>query len=113
MKISDELIQEAPAAPNGPAVAALVAAGAGCAMMGFLYTLGTVSAAVTRYLFWYPPSGSLSGISSGAVIVWLFVWFWLHRRWSKQELPPRSAALAFGLLAVGLLLTFPPIARLF
>jgi hypothetical protein len=113
MKTPDELIQESSAAPDGAVIAALVAAGAGCATMGILYTLGIVSAAATRYLSWYSPSGSLSGMSSGAVIVWLLVWFLLHRRWSKRDVAPGRAVLAFGLLAIGLLLTFPPIARLF
>ncbi len=94
-------------------MASLVAAGAGCAAMGILYTLGVASPSVTRFLSWYAPSGALSGMSTAAVIVWLLIWFLLHRRWSKRNVGPARAVFAFALLAVGLLLTFPPIARLF
>lgn len=113
MKTTNELTQVPPVKANGPAMASLVAASAGCAAMGILYTLGIASPAITRLLSWYAPSGALSGMSTGAVIVWILTWWLLHRRWRGRDVAPARAGIAFALLAIGLLLTFPPIARLF
>ena len=99
---------------DGSALAALVAAGAGCACMGVLYVAATISPAVGRTLTWYAPSGALSGMSGLTIFVWLLVWMILHRAWVAREIGARTAILVASLLLVlGLLLTFPPIARLF
>ena len=99
---------------NGGALAALVAAGAGCACMGVLYVAATISPAVGRTLTWYAPSGAFSGMSGLMILVWLLVWVVLHRVWVAREIAAKRAILvASALLGLGLLLTFPPIARLF
>ena len=99
---------------NGPAAAAIVAAGAGCFLMGVFYVLGNASAACNRLLSIYKPSGALSGVSTAAILLWLIVWFVLHRRWARRDVNMGRIGLWSAiLLAGGVLLTFPPIARLF
>jgi len=58
--------------------------------------------------------GPLSGVTTCAVVVWLAAWVILHLRWRGRDVrfaPVGWAALA--LLALGILLTFPPFADLF
>ncbi len=98
---------------NGPACAAIVAAGAGCFAMGVLAVAGDASKRVAGLLNFYTPSGPLSGVSTMAVMVWLAVWMVLARLWhGKTVAMGRANAAAFLLLAVGLLLTFPPVGDL-
>jgi hypothetical protein len=111
---ANELINNFRQTSNGGVLAAMVAAGAGCAAMGFCYTLATASAGIARCLIWYAPAGGLSGMSGVAVLVWLAVWFALHWKWSQCNLPPRRIVFtALALFALGVLLTFPPLARIF
>jgi hypothetical protein len=99
----------ADAPPNGPAAAAILAAGVGCGTLGILAFAGDASDAIGRMLNLYNPTGTLSGVTTIAIIVWLAAWLLLNRAWRV-----RSVALgwinvaSFALLAVGFLLTFPP-----
>lgn len=105
---------QSPELPTGPAAAAILAAGAGSFAMGVFYVLGNASAAFNRVLSIYPPAGALSGASAATCLVWLAVWALLHRKWRRREVEMRKvSAGSFMLLIGGLLLTFPPIARLF
>jgi hypothetical protein len=98
---------------NGPACAAIVAAGAGCFAMGVLAVVGDASKRVAGMLNFYAPSGPLSGVSTMAVVVWLVVWVVLARLWrGKTVALGRANVVAFLLLAAGLLLTFPPVGDL-
>jgi hypothetical protein len=55
------------------------------------------------------PVGTLSGVSTLAIIVWLASWFVLARLWGGRTVNlGKVNAVAFALLIVGLLLTFPP-----
>ena len=95
--------------PNGPGGAAILAAGIGCAAMGILAFAGDASDAIGKALNVYNPVGTLSGVTTLAIIVWLVSWFVLSRRWATQTVPlAKINAAAFALLAVGFLLTFPP-----
>lgn len=96
--------------PNGPAGAAILAAGLGCAAQGVLAFSGDASPAVGRALNIYNPTGTLSGVSTGAIVVWLVAWFVLNRLWHGRtvNIAPINGA-AFVLLIVGFLLTFPPV----
>jgi hypothetical protein len=95
--------------PNGRGAAAILAAGIGCAAVGVLAILRDAFPAIASALNFYKPSGPLSGVTTVAVVIWLVAWFLLARRWrdAKVELGKVNTA-AFILLAVGLLLTFPP-----
>ena len=95
---------------NGFGAAAILAAGVGCFAVGVLATVGDAAKAVARLLTFYRPTGPLSGVSTVAIVVWLVTWFVLARRWSGKTVSMTKVnAAAFIFLAVGLLLTFPPL----
>lgn len=96
--------------PNGPGAAAILAAGIGCAMLGILALAGDASPAIGNALNFYNPAGTLSGVSTVAIIVWLVSWFVLARAWATKTVAlAKVNVAAFILLVVGLLLTFPPV----
>jgi hypothetical protein len=95
--------------PNGPGAAAILAAGIGCAATGILALAGDASAAIGSALNFYNPTGTLSGVSTLAIVAWLVSWFVLGRLWHARTVDMvKVSAVSFALLAVGLLLTFPP-----
>ena len=99
------------AVPNGPAGAAIFAAGAGCAFVGILGFLADAFKPIARLLTFYQPTGSLSGVSSMAILLWLATWFILAKRWRTRTIAiAKVNAAAFALLSLGILLTFPPFA---
>jgi hypothetical protein len=96
--------------PNGPGAAAILAAGIGSAALGVFALAGDAFPAINKLFTFYTPSGALSGVSTVAVIVWLVAWYVLARRWSSSTVAMAKVnIIAFVLLAVGLLLTFPPV----
>jgi hypothetical protein len=96
--------------PNGPGAAAILAAGIGSAALGILALSNDAFPAVNHLLTFYTPTGGLSGVSTTAVVVWLVAWFVLARRWNTTTVAlARINLVAFALLAVGVLLTFPPV----
>lgn len=95
--------------PNGRGAAAILAAGIGCAAVGVLAISRDAFHPIAQTLNFYNPSGPLSGVTTVAVIIWLVVWFLLARRWRDTTVAlGKVNTAAFVLLAVGLLLTFPP-----
>src|SRR5215470_14536504 len=97
------------ALPNGPGAAAILAAGIGSAALGVFALAGDAFPAINRFFNFYKPSGALSGVSTVAVIVWLVAWYVLARRWATATVAMAQVNVAaFMLLAVGVLLTFPP-----
>ena len=100
--------------PNGPGAAAILAAGIGCAAVGIVTLAAEVSEGIKGLLNFYNPAGPLSGKSTVAIIIWLVAWYVLSRMWRTKTVAMRQVNVAaFILLAVGLLLTFPPIWGLF
>lgn len=99
--------------PNGAVGAAILAAGIGCCVLGMLAVIADGSAAVARWLTFYLPTGPLSGVTTTAILVWLAAWCILARRWRSRTVEiGKVNALAFVLLALSLLLTFPPFSDL-
>jgi len=97
--------------PNGPAAAAILSAGAGCAFIGIIALTADASRPVAKLLTFYLPTGPLSGVSSVAILLWLGMWLLLAKRWRVKNLAlGKVNAAAFLLLALGILLTFPPFA---
>ena len=95
--------------PNGSGAAAILAAGIGCAAVGVLSFAGDASDGIGRLLNFYNPTGTLSGVTTVAILVWLVAWFALDRLWREHTVPMvKISVAAFALLAVGFLLTFPP-----
>jgi hypothetical protein len=100
--------------PNGTGAAAVFAAGIGAFALGLLAVLADKIASMGRWMNFSNPTGPLSGVTTCAVVVWLATWAILQMRWRGREVrfaPFGNAALV--LLALGILLTFPPFADLF
>jgi hypothetical protein len=99
---------------NGSGAAALLAAGVGAFALAVLAIAADHIAGFGKAMIFYKPTGPLSGVTTLAVVVWLLAWAVLEWRWRKRTVAMgRIASLALGLLALGLLLTFPPVAGLF
>jgi hypothetical protein len=98
--------------PNGPVAAALLAGGIGSAVMGLVTVINetNTTSAFSKSLVWVNPVGGLSGKSSYAIIAFLLAWGILHFVWKGKEIKFNTISIvAFALLAVGLLGTFPPV----
>jgi hypothetical protein len=99
-------------APNGAAVAAILAAGIGAFAMGFVVILNAAGIFSAPTL--YGPAGGVTGRTTLAVLIWLASWAVLHHRWKAREVAHTGAfALTFALIGLGLLLTFPPVWSIF
>jgi hypothetical protein len=100
--------------PNGPGAAAVLATGIGSFALGLLDVLADKVPSIKSWMNFYNPTGALSGVTTCAVIVWLAAWAILNLRWRGRDVrfgPVGTVALV--LLALGILLTFPPLADLF
>ena len=99
-----------PVQTNGAGAAAILAAGVGSLALGVCAFAGDALPAAHKAFNIWTPSGPLSGVTSAAVVIWLATWLFLSRRWRGREVDlGRGALAAFVMLAVGLLLTFPPV----
>ncbi len=98
-----------PELPSGPGAAAILSAGFGCLVFGLLAFAGDASPAIKQAFILWKPSGPLSGVSSLAIVAWLFAWFILALLWARREINLAwVTAVSLAMLAAGLLLTFPP-----
>lgn len=105
--------QAAPTIPNGSGAAALLATGLGALSLALLSLTADKSPAIKDAMIFYAPTGPLSGVTTSAIGIWLLLWLLLDRLWRKREVAlSRFAVLAFVLLLMSLLLTFPPLAHL-
>ncbi len=96
--------------PNGPAAAAILSAGVGSAIIGLMTTGAVISAELKAALNWWSPAGPLTGKTGLGVIAWLVTWVVLHVLWKDKDVPLiRVLVVTLVLLALGLLLTFPPV----
>ena len=95
--------------PNGPGAAAILAAGLGSLALGVFAFAGDASPPVLHAFNVWNPTGPLSGVTTGAVLVWLVAWFALARAWGRRTVSlARVNTAAILMLVGGLLLTFPP-----
>jgi hypothetical protein len=100
--------------PNGPVAAAVLSCGLGCFFLGVLAVAADGSKALAAALNFYNPTGPLSGVTTVAIALWLALWVALAARWKNRSVAfARVSGFAFALLALGLLLTFPPFGDLF
>jgi hypothetical protein len=96
---------------NGAALAAFLAAGVGAFAVGLVVILGEAGLFAAPAL--YAPAGGVSGRTTLAAVIWLVGWVLLHRRWSGRHLDARRVhAATLLLVALGVLLTFPPVWKL-
>jgi len=102
------------ALPNGFGAAAILAASIGCFSLGVLTVAGDASKSFARHLILYTRTGPLSGVTTAAIAIWLLAWILLSLRWRTRDVTLRPVLVAaFVLLALSLLLTFPPVVDLF
>jgi hypothetical protein len=93
---------------NGAALAAFLAAGIGAFAMGFVVILNEAGLFAAPAL--YGPAGGVSGRTTIAVVAWLIAWVVLHNRWKSRDMAAaRAAVLTLVLIALGILLCFPPV----
>jgi hypothetical protein len=103
-----------PQVPNGSGAAAVLSAGIGSFALAILAIAGEKWPLVKTSLNFYSPAGPLSGVTTVAILIWILAWGVLEGRWRSRAIAMgRIAVAAFVLLALSLLLTFPPIADLF
>jgi hypothetical protein len=103
----------APTLTNGSGAGAILSAGVGAFALAVLAIAGDKSAHIARSLTFYKPTGPLSGVTTAAILIWLFTSGILEWRWrNKTVRAGRINAAALILLGLSFLLTFPPIADL-
>ncbi len=100
--------------PNGGVVAAVVAAGVGCAALGVVTVAAVAFSSFADFLTLYAPAGPLTGKATVAALIYLIAWVNLHARLRDRELHLfRAFLLTMALLVVGLIGTFPPVYQRF
>lgn len=104
-----------PKVTNGAAMAALLAAGIGSAVLGLMTVLVEASPNVIKPLLnFYNPVGPLSGKTTVAVLAYVFAWIVLaHFYHGKDVSEKKWLFFIFGFVGLGLLMTFPPFFELF
>ncbi len=99
--------------PNGSAAAAILAAGIGSFLVALLAIVADQSANFKSFFNFYRPTGPLSGVTTTAITAWLISWWVLDWRWRSRTVALKPiVVVAFTLLVLSFLLTFPPLAEL-
>ena len=99
--------------PSGSAAAAVLSAGIGSLAVALLTIVADQFAIVKNLFSIYKPTGALAGVTTLAILVWLVAWTLLEWRWRGRKLSlKRINLIAFTLLALSLLATFPPLGDL-
>ena len=102
------------AIPNGAAVAAILAAAIGSAVLGLIIPLSEFLPAFKSALNWYNPVGPLMGKTTVAVIAYFIAWFVLDRTWKGREVQFATIwKVSLILFAIGFIGSFPPFYELF
>jgi hypothetical protein len=100
--------------PNGPVAAVMIATGIGVLVLGILTTVGEASEGFADFLQFSDRVGPLSGKTIFAVVAFLVSWGVLHVALRDRDLEWRPVITALVVLvAIGLVLTFPPFFQLF
>jgi hypothetical protein len=100
--------------PNGSGAAAILSAAIGSFMVGVLAIAADKFPSIKSLMVFYKPTGPLSGVTTVAILIWLLTWGVLEVSWRKRNVALTAICfIAFALLGMSLLLTFPPIADLF
>jgi uncharacterized membrane protein YhaH (DUF805 family) len=97
---------------NGAALASILAAGIGAFALGAIVILNEVGALAAPAI--YAPAGGVTGRTTLGVVAWLIAWALLHRRWHDRTVRSGGVyAVTLILVALGVLLTFPPVWHVF
>ena len=95
---------------DGVAAAAVLASAIGVFITGSLTTLAEVSGSLKTALAWSGAVGPLIGKTGVGVIAWLIIWPIFHALWRGKEVNFSAIYTAsLILIALGWLLTFPPV----
>jgi hypothetical protein len=109
-----EGFEAVPDRPFGPVAAAFLAAGIGALVLGILTTLAEASEGVASALEWSKSVGPLMGKTILAVVAFALSWVILHLTLRDKDPAPRTVfTWTAVLVAIGLVLTFPPFFQLF
>jgi hypothetical protein len=109
MKPNQSINESESEIPNGAAAAAILSAGVGCFAVSLFGLLGDAFPSVAHFFIFYTPTGPLSGVTTTAIVGWLIIWAILFQSWKRKSLPMgKINIIAFLLLGIGLLLSFPP-----
>jgi hypothetical protein len=93
---------------NGSIVAAMLAAGIGCFVLGLMICLAEGSKAIGNILNFYGPVGPLSGKTLVAIVLWLVSWGILANKWKDQSVDfGKIYNVTLILVVLGLLGSFP------
>jgi hypothetical protein len=99
-----------PSTESGQACAAVLAVGIGLCGFGIVVCASEASKAVAAALTLYKPTGPLSGKVALGVAIWLVAWALLGRMWKGRDMALKTPMrLSLVLIAIGLLLSFPPV----
>jgi hypothetical protein len=99
---------------DGVAAAAVLASAIGVFITGSLTTLAEISQLLRTALTWSGAVGPLIGKTGVGVIVWLILWPILHTIWRGKEVNFEALYIvSLVLIALGWLLTFPPVFEAF
>jgi hypothetical protein len=103
--------------PDGPGAAAMISAGVGIFVLGFLTTAAVISGGVKSFLLWWEWGqgvGPLAGKSTVAIIAWLISWAILYFLWRNKDVVLKTAFyIGLGLGILGAIGTFPTFFELF
>ena len=98
-------------ATNGAALAAFLAGGVGALALALIVILNEVGIFAAPTL--YGPAGGVTGRTALGTVAWLVAWAVLHKRWKDRQVDPgRVFAVTLGLIAVAVVLLFPPVWQL-
>ena len=99
-----------PVIPNGSGAAAMLAAAIGSLVLAVIALAGDKSVPIKNSLNFYKPTGPLSGVTTVTIVVWLVAWGFLQWRWGKRTVAmSRINRVSVAILALSILLTFPPV----
>ena len=102
------------ARPDGIAAAAVLAAAIGVLITGSMTTLAEISQVLRTALTWSGSVGPLIGKTGVGVFLWLVAWAILHAIWREKDVNFNTVYTAsLILIALGWLLTFPPVVEAF
>jgi hypothetical protein len=100
--------------PFGPVAAAFLAAGIAAVVLGVLTVLAEASESVKSSLEWSKSVGPLMGKTILTVVAFAVSWLILHVVFRDKDVDPRTVfTWTAVLVAIGLVLTFPPFFQLF
>lgn len=99
---------------NGSIVAAMLAAGIGCLVLGLMSCVTEASKTLNNLFNFYDPVGPMGGKTTVAVAAWLVSWGILAGKWRDQYVDfGKSYGVTLILVALGLSGTFPLFFELF